>query len=240
MKNKIFVTTFNKKLFDEYAHKLLETYVSTNQKIPLYVFVEDNIEQYPKVDNVTFINLFEQEPELKKFIERHKNKKVESFFKDAVRFSYKVFTQNAARKYGDKIFFIDADCVFNKPIPIDWFDEFLPDDTFVSFYDRPQQYTETGFLAFNENKLISKAFFNHYTNLYKEDKIFDLENWTDCHTFDETRRYFKEDIHYKQLSKGDGRNGHIMARDKFLNPYIDHRKGLRKQSEHSPEWSKNQ
>ena len=42
--DKIFVTTFNKKLFDEYAHKLLETYVSTNQKIPLYVFVEDNIE----------------------------------------------------------------------------------------------------------------------------------------------------------------------------------------------------
>jgi hypothetical protein len=31
-----------------------------------------------------------------------------------------------------------------------------------------------------------------------------------------------------------------MARDKFLNPYIDHRKGPRKQKQHSPEWSKNQ
>jgi len=237
--DKIFVTTFNKRLFDEYAHSLLKTYESTNQKIPLYVFVEDDTKQYPNYNNVHFLNLFEHEPDLKKFIDKHKDKKVESFFKDAVRFSYKVFAQNAARKYGDKIFFIDADCVFDKPIPIDWFDDFLPDDTFVSFYDRPQQYTETGFLAFNENKFISKAFFIYYLNLYKEDKVFELDNWTDCHTFDETRRYFKEDIHYKELSKGDGRNGHIMARDKNLNPYIDHRKGNRKQDEHSPEWRKN-
>jgi len=237
--DKIFVTTFNKRLYDEYAHQLLKTFEITNQKIPLYVFVEDDIKQYPKFENVHFLDLFEHEPDLKKFIDRNKNIKVESFFKDAVRFSYKVFAQNAARKYGDKIFFIDADCVFDKPIPIDWFDEFLPDDTFVSFYDRPQQYTETGFLAFNENKLISKAFFNYYLNLYKEDKVFELDNWTDCHTFDYTRRYFKEDIHYKELSKGDGRNGHIMARDKILNQYIDHRKGKRKQDEHSPEWRKN-
>ena len=141
--DKIFVTTFNKRLFDEYAHSLLKTYESTNQKIPLYVFVEDDTKQYPKFNNIHFLNLFEHEPDLKKFIDKHKDKKVESFFKDAVRFSYKVFAQNAARKYGDKIFFIDADCVFDKPIPIDWFDDFLPDDTFVSFYDRPQQYTET-------------------------------------------------------------------------------------------------
>jgi hypothetical protein len=30
-----------------------------------------------------------------------------------------------------------------------------------------------------------------------------------------------------------------MARDKFLNPYLDHRKGNRKQKQHSPEWSVN-
>jgi len=27
-----------------------------------------------------------------------------------------------------------------------------------------------------------------------------------------------------------------MARDKFINSYIDHRKGPRKAQEHSPEW----
>jgi hypothetical protein len=29
-----------------------------------------------------------------------------------------------------------------------------------------------------------------------------------------------------------------MARDKFINPYLDHRKGPRKQKQHSPEWVK--
>ena len=240
MNSKIFVTTFNRKLYDDYAKNLINTYLETKQTIPLYVFVEGDLDYFKKSENIHYINLFEQEPELVKFIDRNKNKEVTSFRFDAVRFSYKVFAQNAARKYGQKIFYIDADCVFAKQMPIKWFDECLPDDKFVSFYDRPKQYTETGFVAFNENKIISKAFFNHYLNYYKEDTIFDLKVLTDCDTFDATRKHFKEDIHYTEKKLGDGNVGHIMARDKFLNPYIDHRKGLRKQKQHSPEWSNNQ
>ena len=40
-----------------------------------------------------------------------------SYILDAVRFSYKVFTQNDARKYGDP-FFIDADTEFKQQIPL--------------------------------------------------------------------------------------------------------------------------
>ena len=240
MANKIFVTTFNRKLYDEYANQLIDSYINTKQSIPLYVFVEDDINYFKKADNVHYINLFEEEPELKKFIERNKTNEAKSFTFDAVRFSYKVFAQNAARKYGQKLYYVDSDCVFVKQIPDKWFDECLPDDTFIAFYDRPNQYTETGFVAFNENKLISKPFFNHYTKLYINDTVYKLNAYTDCHTLDDTRKFLKDDTHYKEHKLGDGANGHIMARDKFLNPYIDHRKGLRKQSEHSPEWSKNQ
>lgn len=41
MKDYIFITTYNKKLFDSYASKLVRTYHHTEQQIPLYVFVED-------------------------------------------------------------------------------------------------------------------------------------------------------------------------------------------------------
>ena len=55
--DKIFVTTFNKRLYDEYANRLLKTYESTNQKIPLYVFVEDDTKQYPKFNNIHFLDI---------------------------------------------------------------------------------------------------------------------------------------------------------------------------------------
>jgi hypothetical protein len=236
----ILFTTYNKRLYDEYAHQLIKTYADTNQKLHLYVFVEDNVTLYPAVKNVTYLDLFQHEPDLKKFIERNKHKPTDSFFKDAVRFSYKVFAQNAAREYADRMFFVDADMVFNKQIPLEVYDTILPKDIFVGFYDRPNQYTETGFIGFNNDKLISKKFFGHYLNLYKEDTIYNLENWTDCHAFDETRKNMMDDIHYSEIKWGDGEGGHIMARDKVMNPYIDHRKGKRKLEEHSPEWRNNQ
>lgn len=235
----IFTTTYNKRLYDNYAKRLIETYQQTNQQIPLYVFVEDDINYFKKIDGITYLNLFEEEPELKKFVERNKSTESKPFTFDAVRFSYKVFAQNAARKYGKKIYYVDSDCVFVKQIPNNWYDECLPDDIFISFYDRPNQYTETGFVAFNENKLIAKEFFSHYINYYKEDTIYKLNGYTDCHTLDATRRYFEKDTHYKEKKLGDGGGGHIMARDKFLSPYLDHRKGTRKQKQHSPEWSVN-
>ena len=85
----ILFTTYNKRLYDEYAHHLVESYAETNQKLRLFVFVEDNVTLYPSVKNVTYLDLFQHEPELRKFIERNKHKPVDSFFKDAVRFSYK-------------------------------------------------------------------------------------------------------------------------------------------------------
>lgn len=237
MDNKIFVTTFNKELFDRYAHTLLDSYRQTKQLIKMYVFVEDTIDLFPRYENVIFKNLYDEEPNCREFVKRNKNRPVKDFFKDAVRFSYKVFAQNAARKYGQKIYYVDSDSVFVKQIPIEWFDSVLPDDTFISFYDRPTQYTETGFVAFNESKLISKAFFTHYLNYYINDSVYKLNSYTDCHTLDGSRKQFKDkDIHYKEKSLGDGRNGHIMARCPIISPYLDHRKGNRKNKQHSPEW----
>jgi hypothetical protein len=211
----IFLTTYNKKLFDEYAHRLIETYQSTQQTLPMYVFVEDNIDDFPKIPNVTYL-------------------------KDAVKFCYKVFAQSAAREFGDKLYYVDSDCVFVKQIPDTWFKECLPDDTFLTFYDRPgnetPNYTETGFLAFDNTKKVSNDFFNTYKDWYISDRIYKLKFFTDCHALDATRKMFHHYPDYKEKKLGDGKIGHIMARDKFINEYIDHRKGPRKAEKHSPEW----
>jgi len=240
---KIFVTTYNKKLYDQYAHQLITTYLATQQTLPMYVFVEDDPKSYPQINNVHYHNLFEFEPECKKFIERNKHRKVNNFFEDAIRFSYKVFAQSAVRNFGDKIYYVDSDCVFTKQIPDKWFDDCLPDNIFLSFYNRPKQYTEAGFVAFNNTRPIAYEFFKEYKDWYIKDRVYSIKRleknfWTDCHTLDSTRQKFKDNPEYSERTLGDGQMGHIIARDKFINPYIDHRKGKRKKQQHSPEWRK--
>ena len=245
----IFITTYNKRLYDNYAKRLIETYQQTNQQIPLYVFVEDEINSYENYNNVKYYNLFELENDLKTFVDRNKNKPVNNFFEDAVRFSYKVFAQSAARQFAEKIYYVDSDSVFIKQIPMTWFEECLPDGTFLSFYDRPHQYTETGFLAFNSENDICNSFFEMYKGYYTHDTVYNIYRsgsngkqkpfWTDCHTLDGTREAFKNNKQYIEKKLGDGGSAHIMARDNFINPYIDHRKGNRKHKQNSPEWAKN-
>ena len=256
--DKIFVTTFNRKIYDNYGgKKFIDSYISSKQKIPLYIFVEGDLKVYtkdwPKHEKIAYINLLEEDGGFAIFLKKYAHlqnsepnkteEKSEEFFGDAVRFSYKVFAQNAARKYGDKIYWIDSDCIFIKRIETEWFDTCLPDDIFVSFYNRPLQYTEAGFIAFNNKKNVSEIFFNYYINLYLSDEIWNMNPRTDCHAFDKTRNKIGNQINkkndYKEKYLGDGKPGHIMARDSFLNPYIDHRKGSRKFKIHSPEWERN-
>ena len=239
----IFCTTFNKRLYDDYAHQLIDSYVATNQKPHMYVFVEDNPNLYPKVDRVHYYNLFDFEPDCKDFVQRNKHRTANNFYEEAVRFSYKVFAQSAARGWGTKIYYVDSDCKFMDTIHDSWYQNCLPDLTFLSFYHRPSQYTETGFVAFNNRSRVVDDFFREYKKWYITDKVYTIKKlgknfWTDCHTLDGTRQMFKDDPRYSEKPLGDGRNGHIMARDTFLNPYIDHRKGQRKKQANSPEWRK--
>ena len=117
-------------------------------------------------------------------------------------------------------------------------DLLLPDKVCVSHYYRQGMYTETGFIGFNMNHAMMEDFIGHYRNLYIDDTVYNLPHYTDCHTFDRTRKImtqqFTDDYYEKKL--GDGGTGHIMARCNLIHDYLDHRKGKRKSQKHSPEW----
>ena len=53
----VFCTTFNKKLYDEYAHQLIDTFVATKQIAHMYVYVEDNPKFYPQIPKVQHYNI---------------------------------------------------------------------------------------------------------------------------------------------------------------------------------------
>ena len=228
-----FITTFNKKLFDDYAHQFIKTYIDTKQSIKVICYVEEDFD-YPKHDNITYINLLKEVPELVEFKERHKDKIWEGdrdFLQNAVRFSHKVFSQYHASKLNKKFMWLDADNIFIKQIPDNFVETFIPGDTFTTFYGR-NHYTECGVVGFNCTLDISKKFFDIYLSHYTKDTIYNLPNKTDCHAFDITRKL----IQVKERNKNDNHGGHIIARDKEINPYLDHKKGKRKYKDNSPEW----
>jgi hypothetical protein len=233
---KHFVTTMNKKLFDQYGKDLLVSYMNTKQKYPIYVYVEDDIQKYPIIQNVIYVDLWKEEPECKKFVERNKYKEVPSFMFDAVRFSYKVFAQCNASKHGGKMYYVDADSVFLKTMEDDVLELLLPDDVSVSFYYRENTYTETGFIGFNMNHNVMPSFIDYYRNTYINDEVYKMQHYTDCHSFDRTRKFGSTKDGYIEKRLGDGKPLHIMARCKIIHDYLDHRKGKRKNLKHSPEW----
>ena len=60
--DKFFITTFNKRLYDDYAHKFLQTYAETNQTIKMICYVEEDYQSerlynlYPDYKGITYVN----------------------------------------------------------------------------------------------------------------------------------------------------------------------------------------
>ena len=232
----LFVTTFNEQIYKKFAYKFIDTYLKTKQEIPLVCYVDDDF-NYKKNTNITYIKLQDVMPELLEFKKRHKDKLIENdddnlkphiFLQNAIKFSHKVFSQCHA-SYGNKKFmYVDGDCVFNKKVDKEFFNDFIPDNSLLTFYGRPN-WVETGIIGFNpSNNETSKKFFNTYLSFYNKDKIFDLKFKTDCQALDKTRSIMKNDLNYVEIDKGDGLDGHVIYRDKKMLLYIDHQKGKRK------------
>ncbi len=231
-----FITTFNYKIYNLYANNFINTYIKTNQQIPLICYVEEDFE-YPKHKNITYIKLQDKMPQIIDFKKRHPDKIIEiedekddstQFLQNAIKFSHKVFAQTHASYKNEKFIFMDADNIFKKEINEHFFNSFIPNESFLTFYGRPN-WVEAGIIGFNSKiKDISKTFFKIYLDFYLQDKIFEMKFKTDCQALDATRKIMKKNPYYKETNRGDGLDGHVIFRDKEISIYIDHRKGRRK------------
>ena len=129
------ITTWNNKLYREYAHKFESTY---NWEWPYTVYNEDD-------------GMFESIPDLKKFVDRNKHRPTgnKGFLLDGVRFSYKVYAYcHAIKQYSnyDFIMGVDADSIFYNPMPIDVVkEELYREDCMMTYLGRGSQYSECGF-----------------------------------------------------------------------------------------------
>ena len=222
--NILVVTTFNNKLEEAYAHRFRETY---NWPFQLKIYNED-------------LGMYAQIPELKKFVERNKDRhkftsyeeKNNDYRKDGVRFSYKVYAYTdaileASSAYNG-IICIDADSVFYKPIDGEWIDKHIHrNDCMMTYLGRPN-YSECGFLYFNMKHPDIQPYANRMKSLYDTDGIYNLKEQHDSFIWDYVRKEF-ENRGTKNYDIGDGKMGHVQARS-ILGTVYDHTKGPRRKA----------
>ncbi len=215
------VTTWNNKLYEEYAHRFKETY---NWSFPLKVYNEDEC-------------MMKAIPDLKEFVERNKHRqpysdykvKGKEFLTDGVRFSYKVYAYTHAMmtENVDGLICIDADSVFYKMIDEEWIQKHIHrDDCMMTYLGRGNNYSECGFLYFNLNHADTLAYANRMKSLYDTDGIYNLKEQHDSYVWDYVRKEF-ENRGTRNHNIGDGKPGHVQARS-ILGVVYDHTKGNRK------------
>lgn len=103
------------------------------------------------------------------------------------RMGRKTFMQTYhARKYGGKVFWMDADSVLYRNMPESFLDQQLPDDKFACYLGRDGWYfTESGFIGFNADHPLAKNFLRDYVHVFIVGSIF-----TQAPQIDEQGRYF--------------------------------------------------
>ena len=219
------VTTYNNKLYKEYAHRFESTY---NWDFPYTVYNEDE-------------GMMDTIPDCKAFVERNKNRFdnkdfIKDYWQDGVRFCYKVYAYtHAIMNYQDLdgIIGIDADSVFYKKIDEDWIKKHIHRDNCMMTYLGRPNYSECGFLYFNMKHPDILPYANRMKSLYDTDGIYNLKEQHDSVVWDYVRKEF-ENRGTRNFNIGDGKNGHVQARS-ILGPVYDHTKGNRKLKGRSPE-----
>jgi hypothetical protein len=232
------VTTYNRKLYDEYAKRFLETY---NWPFDLKIYVEEDDFWHPRV---TYKNIFKEVPDCKEFVNRNKHRmeqtdykeKSNAYVKDGVRFCYKVYayTHSILNEDYDGIIGIDADSIFYKPIDEQWIKNKIHRDDCMMTYLGRSNYSECGFLYWNMKHPQTKSYAKFMKDLYDTDHIYNLQEQHDSFIWDYARLRYENEFGIKNHNIGDKQVGHVQARS-VLGEIYDHTKGPRKLKGRSPE-----
>lgn len=240
------ITSFNEAGYKKYGKQFVETYLKRWPKnARLTVFYEgENFEllegcSWHPIETVEY--LVEYLNNLR-FPIMHGivGEKFDMWF-DA-RQARKVFMEmHAMKKWGGKVFWVDADTFTHADVPDTFLDEVLPDDKFCCFLGRDGWYhTESGFIGFNGDHPVSKKFYNNYLNAFVSGAIFASNfygrpGWNDCCGFDAVRHLLGNGPEFVNLASGLPKGTMHVQANSVLGRFMDHRKGARKDSRSTEE-----
>ena len=163
-----------------------------------------------------------------------------SFLWAAVRFENKVFcVVNAVRnsKEYDYVVWIDGDTFSFRPVPMDFFEKLLPQDTMLTYLGRENpnlndggKYPECGFVGYNMKHPEIQNFVDDWEKLYVTDEVFKLLEWHDSYVFWHLSKIYRKEknIQVNDIGYWKGVKGHHVFVNSELGDYMDHMKGKRK------------
>lgn len=247
------VTTFHDTGYDQYASRMIDTYLENwPNDIDLHAYAQDCVVKQSAPNLVTH-DLLGSIPELAAFRDRwgsdpkargqvaqgpvgRKGKTPGIGFRwDAIRFSHKVYAVCHAAKTQDLdiVFWMDADMVCHSPITREFIESMIPESTGVAFLGRRKKFTETGLYALNIAQAPTRELVDLMQHCYDdaEHDLFALAEWHDCWVFDRKREIIQKKYpDWKQLSWSetlDLGEGHPLINTAW-GEYLDHLKGDRK------------
>lgn len=249
-----FVSSFNIKLYREYARNFLSSWREcADSNINLYIFFEgEGIEEVQRDFSSPNLHIAHIQSELLsnfhlkfgRFKEANgiqfnisSNDQVKLGYNyrfDAIRFSFKAFALYRAvveLNVSGKIAWIDSDIVCRKNFADSDLIDIFPSVTYIASFlgrdnfPKPNAYSECGFVGYNLDNENSKEFLLEFIESYTTGDIFKLKEWHDCMAFDSLRlKYQSRGENFLNLSGDFVSNDHPFMLSK-LGIYFDHLKG---------------
>ena len=209
------VTSFSRKLYESYAHRLIASAAKWPTRISIYS--EDKLP-------FAHVDLNRVCPKLAAF--QAKCPPAPSYHFDAARFATKVFAFcHAAWNADDLVFWLDADIVMHEQITIEFLRGLLPEGFYAGYFGREGLYTETGFHMVDARHPANRAFLEEFRKVYLDGTIFRLPQWHDCMAYDFVREQFEQaGVKFHNLSGEFSNHPHPIVMSP-LGEFLDHTKG---------------
>ena len=198
-----FVSTINKRLYDEYGKRfLIEFSKYADESIKLFIIFEGEYpEEILNISNNIIVIPF-MSPKHKNFYRKFSNlreahgvrikivkdkntdglkfKTAPDYRYNAIRFSFKPFAIHQCLEYlpsdTTNLIWTDADLRCKKNFSSIDLKEFLPDENHVmSYLGRTNSYSECGFLGFNLKNHYTTDYINKMIEIYETGEIFSYE-----------------------------------------------------------------
>lgn len=244
-----FISTINKKLYDEYGKRFLEEFASCASKdIKLFLIFEGEYpEEILNISNNIFVvpllsskqkNFYRKFSNLNEAwgfrvrLTADKKLKIKPDYRfNAIRFSFKPFAIHQCLDYLPNtithLIWTDADLRCKRKFSIDDLMEFLPEDNqLMSYLGRDNFYSECGFLGFNLQRTETIDYINRVVDIYESGSLFAYNEWHDSYIWDQVRKDFEKDHNclFKNLSGKASNQKHVYMHTN-LSKIFDHLKG---------------
>ena len=223
------VTTFNESGYKKYGKQMLESFVKYWPKNQTIIVYAENV-NVDIVDPRIVIKDLLTIDDLVAFKTRNAHRDFLNFKWDAVRFSHKIFAlYDAVTTYPDtNIVWMDADTITHSKIPLNFLEAFCPANNYgIIYLGRIEHHSECGWVVYQMGNPMMKDFWETFINLYKNDTIYNLEEWHDSFVFDVVRKEYEEKGMINHNLTPTYVRGHPFI-NSVLGDYMDHLKGPRK------------